>query len=183
MYSQLVFITKWTPSGWSRASRWGQAHSAGFCFELMTVWTVHYPTMVNMDGEGMYYYILFWSDVPGWWRGPRCRPSYWGIYLASLGWWWSRSRCSQRDHSRLQDIPITRDVQHSKTHTNSLMLTLIIWATFKLQTTRIAVVFGTQIHAFPNLLKQHFLSFLPSTATLFLFLPARERRSLKISRR
>lgn len=43
--------------------------------------------------------------------------------------------------------------------------------------------FGTHIHAFLNLLRQHFLYFLPSTATLFLFLPTRRRSSLKISRR
>lgn len=72
--------------------------------------------------------------------------------------------------------PAARDTNNtwcptSSTHTSSLILLLIIWATFKLQTLRIVVVFAIAFH---NLLKHLFstILFLFSQALLlFLFMP------------
>lgn len=55
--------------------------------------------------------------------------------------------------------PAARDTNNtwSSTHTSSLILLLIMWATFKLQTLRIVVVFGIAFH---NLLKHLFATIL-----------------------
>lgn len=57
----------------------------------------------------------------------------------------------------------TKNMWRTTPNTHKQSHPLIIWATFKLQTLRIIVVFGTKSPAFPNLLK------LPFSAIFFLF--------------